>query len=255
MGIPTVKFRKMTLPENIEVIKWVYFEDNGSLEVHDYVVEYFPELKNIDEKMSRDEIYKLIEKVVTNDYYTYNEKIKSDTERYNAIWKEYDDKYLNELTNYFKVDWPRNIETIEGTVGLIPVFPRYLDSFSFSVGTGIESEKLIKTVAHEVLHFMWFEKWKQIHPETPRREYDSPYLVWQYSEMVTDPILNNQPFANILRTVERSYDSFYEIYDGSDLVMDNLRKMYSKEIPIDEKIEMGFNYVKNIIERDKNPSK
>lgn len=29
MSIPKVKFRPMTLEENIETIKWAFYEDNG----------------------------------------------------------------------------------------------------------------------------------------------------------------------------------------------------------------------------------
>ena len=44
--IPKVAFRPMTLDENIDVIDWAYFENNGSLDVHNYVLEYYPELSN-----------------------------------------------------------------------------------------------------------------------------------------------------------------------------------------------------------------
>ena len=97
---------------------------------------------------------------------------------------------------------------------------------------------------------MWFEKWKQIHPETPRREYDSPYITWKYSEMVTDPILNNKPFSELFSFEEQGYDSFYTIYDGEELVMDNLRKIYAEDISIDEKINKGFRYI-NSLEKHK----
>lgn len=129
---------------------------------------------------------------------------------------------------------------------MIPVFPRYLDNFSFSVSTGVEDWKLIEVCAHETLHFLWFEKWKQLYPEIPRREYDTPYLSWKYSEMVTDPILNNKPFSTMFNFIEHGYDSFYEIYDNNELVMDNLRKIFSEEIPVEGKIEKGFSYVKKI---------
>ena len=35
----------MTLEENIETIKWAYYEDNGALSVHYYTIEYFSELQ------------------------------------------------------------------------------------------------------------------------------------------------------------------------------------------------------------------
>lgn len=250
MFLPKIIFREMTLEENIEVIKWAYFEDNGALSVHDFTVKYFSELANLDSNLSRDEVYKVIEEVVTSDYNKYKERITKETEKYNSLWKKYNDKYFETLSLYLDVDWPNNVKEIIATVGLIPVFPRYLDSFSFSVSTGVNETKLLEVCAHETLHFLWFEKWKIIHPETKRREYDSPYLVWQYSEMVTDPILNNKPFSDMFTFNERGYDSFYEIDDNGNKVMDNLRKIYSKDIPIEEKIDEGFEYINQILNRN-----
>ena len=246
--IPKIKFTEMTLEENINIIKWAYYEKNEALSIHDYTIQCFPELANLDNNTPKKEVYKKIEEVVSKKYEQNNEKIKSEIKRYNDIWEKYNDKYFSMLSNYFNIEWPE-IDTINCTVGLIPVFPRYLDSFSFSLSTGIADWKLIETSAHETLHFIWFEKWKQIHPETPRKEYDSPYLVWQYSEMVTDPILNNKPFSNIFDFKEKGYASFYEMYDGKTLVMDKLRKIYSKNITTEEKIKNGFDYITKVLKK------
>lgn len=247
MFLPKIRFREMTLEENVELIKWAYFAGNGALSIHDFTMKYFPELANLDSCLSREKVYKVIEEVVTS-YYNKNEKkIKKDTEKYNLLWKKYNDKYLETLSLYLGVNWPNNVNEIVATVGLIPVFPRYLDNFSFAISTDVDELQLLETCAHETLHFLWFEKWKKIHPETKRREFDSPYLVWKYSEMVTDPILNNKPFSDMFDFNERGYDSFYEIYDNGSKVMDNLRKIYSKNISIEEKMNQGFEYINRIL--------
>lgn len=251
MKIPKIKFSEMTLEENIETIKWAYYEDNDVLSVHKYTIQYFPELANIDKNLSQNEVYKTIEEIVTNDYNKYKIRIKNEVNRYNNLWKKYNDLYFQTLSKYLNVEWPVNLETIECNVGLIPVFPRYLDSFSFSISTGLEDWKLIETCAHETLHFLWFEKWEKIYPETPRREYDSPYATWQYSEMVTDPILNNKPFVDMFEFEEHGYNSFYEMYDGENLVMDNLREIYSEDTLIEDKMKRGFEYIKSILEPKK----
>ena len=113
----------------------------------------------------------------------------------------------------------------------------------------MSAQQLIETCAHETLHFLWFEKWKTIYPETPRAEFESPYIVWQYSEMVTDPILNNKPFSTIFDFQEKGYASFYEMYDGKTLIMDKLRKIYSENTTIEEKIKNGFNYVTKVLKK------
>lgn len=248
MGVPKLKFRPISLEENIDIIKWAYYEDNGLLSVRDFTIKYFEELGQLDDNASKDDVYNLIEQVVRADYYKYEERIKEEVIRYNNLWQKYNDVYFKTLSNYLSIDWPSDLEIIEGKVGLMPVFPRYLDKFSFSVATGVDDLKLIETCAHETLHFLWFEKWKSIHPETPRREYDAPYITWQYSEMATDPILNNKPFSDIFEFREQGYNSFYEIYDGQTLVMDNLRKLYGEDIEINEKINNGFDYVRKILD-------
>ena len=256
MLIPKIIFSEMTLEENIDTIKWAYYENNGSLTVRDFTIKYFPELSVLDENTPKDIVYKKIEEVVTKDYNTYKERIKSETKRYNDLWEKFNNKYLMLLSDYFKIDLPQ-IKVIQGKVGLIPVFPRDIDELSFSVSTGLDDNYLIKTAVHESLHFVWFEKWKQLHPEIPRREYNSPYISWKYSEMVTDPILNNKPFSDMFGDVfiERGYDSFYELKDGNNLVMDILRNIYSENISIEEKINKGFDYIKRILSDTKNIKK
>lgn len=244
MNIPKVKFKKMSLKENIEIIKWAYFEDGVDLNVHNYTIQYFPELEFIDINLSQAEINKEIKEVVTNYYEKYENKIDSEVIRYNQLWEKYNDKYFETLSNFFECSFPNKINEIVATVGLIPIFPRNLDTLSFSISTNVDDIKLIETTAHETLHFMWFEKWRIIHPETPRKNYDTPYLEWKYSEMVTDPILNNKPFNEIFDFNEKGYDSFYELYDGELLVMDKLRDIYSTDKDINTKIELGFNYIK-----------
>jgi len=246
MFLPRIVFREMTLEENINIIKWEYFEKEGPLNIQKIVINQFKELDGLDENLSKEEIYKIIKEVVTKYYNKNKEKIKKEVLKYNEIWSKYNDSYFKELSKYLNITWPTSHKIIDAGVGLIPVFPRYLDSFGFSIGINIDEFGVKKISAHETLHFLWFEKWKRLHPETPRREYESPYITWQYSEMVTDPILNNLPFTKIFDFIERGYDSFYEMYDNGELVMDKLRNIYSENIPIEEKINNGFEYLKTL---------
>ena len=73
MALPKIIFKEMTLKENIDVIKWAFFENNGALSVHDFIIKYFPQLANLDLNMSKGEIYKIIEEVVTTDYNKYKD--------------------------------------------------------------------------------------------------------------------------------------------------------------------------------------
>ena len=122
MALPKIIFKVMTLQENIDIIKWTYFDNNGVLSVHDFTIKYFPQLANLDTNLSRNESYKVIEEIVTNDYNKYKDRIKSETERYNALWGQYNNSYFKALSSYLNIKWPNNLKEVSATVGLIPVF-------------------------------------------------------------------------------------------------------------------------------------
>lgn len=250
MHIPKIIFREMTLKENIDLIKWSYFEKDKTLDIQRLTIEYFPELANIDVNLPKEKIYKIIEEVVKKNYNKNISKIKDEVSRYNQIWASYNDKYFKTLSNYLNIKWPTHIHTIDASVGLIPIFPRYLDTSSFSIAPDLEECQITKIAAHETLHFLWFEKWKELYPNTKRREYDSPYIIWKYSEMVTDPILNSEAIRELFNFYEKAYDSFYEIKDGNTLMMDNLINIYNTNKTIEEKITDGFNYIQKVINKD-----
>lgn len=224
MHLPKIIFRETALEQNVKIVKWNYRETGGLMSLRDLTVRYFPELKNLDNNLSQAEVNQIIEDVVSKRYNENKNLISQNVRRYADVWKVHNDKYFAMLSDYLDIKWPKNINMIEATVGMLPaVYPRYLDKSAFSITIGIEDRRLISICAHEALHFLWFEKWKQIYPETPRVEYDSPYAVWQYSEMIIDPILNSQTFSEVFNFNERGYDYFYKILDGEIRVMDNLR--------------------------------
>lgn len=246
MHIPKIVFEPLSLEQNIDLVKWAYFEDNDSLNIHVLTINMFEELKNVDKNYTKEQIYLLIEQIVTKRYNENIEKINNEVKKYNQIWEKYNNKYFTELSKYLNINWPKELKIINGFVGIIPVCPRYLDTFDFCISINTKEQDLIRICAHETCHFLWFEKWKSIYPEIPRYEYDSPYNTWKYSEMVVDPIINSKEINKILKIKEKAYDSFYEIKDKNDnYMMDELNKIYKTNITIENKIKKGFEYIKS----------
>lgn len=78
MFFPKIVFREMTLEENINIIKWEYFERDEPLNIHKIIVIQFKELDGLDENLSKEEIYKIIKEVVTK---YYNKNIEKNKKR------------------------------------------------------------------------------------------------------------------------------------------------------------------------------
>ena len=237
---PRVKFSAMSLEDNINIIIWAYFEKDGVISLHDYTVKMFPELENI-YNYSEENIDKKIREVVEKVYDL--DKINTEIIRYQNIWDSYNDKYFDVLEKYLDIKWINDKKEIDAFVGFIPIFPRDIDNYSFSLSTGIVDKDIIDTCAHEILHFLWFDKWMSLFPNTKREELNSPYLVWEYSEMVVDLILNSIEFNKLFNFNFKSYDYFYKLeYNGYN-VMEKLRDIYNMNISIEDKIKKGYEYV------------
>ena len=243
MHYPKVIFKKMSLEENIEYIKWSYSIDSNLMSPHYYTLQYFPELRNIKE----DEINSTIEQVVSTRYNEQVDIINIEVERYSKLWEPYNDKYCEVLCNYLNSSFKEELDTIEVHVGLMPVNPRNIEKCSFDLDINMSDEQLIGTCAHELCHFVWFNKWKELYPDISEEEYDDG-IVWQYSEIVVDPILNSNNINDILKIECRAYDNFYKMMDDDKLVIDNLRDIYNTNDTIENKIINGYEYIKSILE-------
>lgn len=250
--MPRVNFKKISLDENIELIKYFYFLDDGddSLDIYKSICECFPKIGLIDDNLSAEEKTKLITDIVKEKYISSENKIDSDVDRYNEIWNKYNDDYVNALSEYLGVSWP-DIDVFDAKVGVLPLAPRDIDEFSFCLNVGIPSNFVIDITAHELCHFLWFVKWKELFPGCDSESFNSPNLPWKYSEMVIDPILNSKMIKDILGVDIFAYESFYEIKDGNSLLMDNLRNIYASDELIDEKIKLGYDYVDRALKKNK----
>lgn len=236
-----VEFKVMTLEENIDLVKYAYNEKDKTIDTYKYVTGLFPELKEIKKDL---DINKQIEDIVNKRYYDNFDLLNQKITEYTNIWNKYNDIYLKSLSEYFDIS-NLKVSKIIANVGIIPIFPRYLDTYSFSIGI-VDEEKLIETVSHEILHFFWFEKWKEMFPNYKKEEFETPNLIWKYSEMVVDPILNSKIFKDIFKINYKAYDSFYSLYDQEVKVMDKLKEIYNENTSISNKILLGYEYIKKL---------
>ena len=240
--MPKLVFEKMRIEDNIDFVKECFYDSSEVVGVHTYTVQLFPELASLDATIQNSETDKKIEEVVTDYYSNYN-KFDDDVKRYSKVWSKYNNSFFDALTKYLNCSWPEEHSIIPAYVGIIPVCPRYLDNFSFSVHDDITDSQLIETCAHELCHFLWFKKWKDLYPEIKEEDYDNSSLIWEYSEMVVEPILNCKEISKVFnnKKTRYCYDSFYE---NDSQFMDDLMDIYNSDISIEKKIITGYERLK-----------
>lgn len=137
---------------------------------------------------------------------------------------------MEALSEHFETEWPEDKPEIVGLITNLPVYPRFLDIYKF--GVGYENiPKSIEASAHEIVHFLWFKKWKEVFPEMDRREYESPRLAWRLSEIMDPIILQCHPkIKELVKPKGWGYSSFKNIKIGDVGMTEYFKKIYLDSI-------------------------
>ena len=232
--IPKVIFKPMSLEDNIYIVKWACSKSDSTLDLNDSILYYFPEINSNN-----------VEDIVRKYYLEKKDIIYSDVSRYSLLWEKYNSIYFEKMCKYLNIK-NTDINEINVTVGYIPVCPRDISNNSFSLNIGYDESLLLRNCAHEILHFLWFKKFKTLYSDI---NIDPPSLAWKYSEMVVDPILNSKEINSVIGINERAYDSFYEIKDkDGNYLMDVLKDIYNSDMSIENKIKDGFDYICSVLD-------
>lgn len=190
----------------------------------------YPELEDIIKKaQNKDEAIlkcrEFAEKIIERDQAIII-KTKEDIQ---ADWSAISNDFLETLSKHFETEWPEDKNTIIGYISIMPIFPRFLDKYSFCVGYGRNIAQARETIAHEIVHFLWFKKWKEVFPEIPRNQYESPYLTWRLSEVMDQIILQCQPeIKKLIQPTKWGYDSFKDLKIGDIGMTEYFMQVYMK---------------------------
>lgn len=235
-----INIKLATLEDTYEIVKHFYYQNEKELfETKKYLYGYYPQLENISKNLTTKEKDEIIYNAVKE---KYNEELLNASEKvkhFNEIWEKYNDAFINSLSKYLNTSWHDFKNEIIGYVAPVPIFPRYIDKLTFYFSKNISDEKFIEVVAHECTHFLWFKKISEIN----KNEYNKyTQDEWEYSELVTDPVLNSKELNDVLHINEKAYDYFYDLEYNNESVMNHIKKIYNKNISIEEKIVEGFEY-------------
>ena len=223
--IPKVEFDIAPINEQAELFYSFYIKKDR---FRGYFDTLYPELKNViqdskskSENLARCKIF--TEQTIEAKKQNIQESLKSIQEEWDVI----NDSFLHTLSKHFETDWPEDKKVIKGYVSILPIFPRFLSAFSFYVGLrNVKNE--IETTAHEIVHFLWFKKWKEVFPETPTTEYEAPHLVWRLSEVMDPIILQCHPeIKELIKPKNWGYESFKNVKIGEVGMTEHFTKLYT----------------------------
>ncbi len=161
----------------------------------------------------------------------------------------FDDAKMHEISDAFSgafgIDCSAMLNDISGNIGTNPVCPRRIkENVGFDVPFFRDAEWILRTVLHEMVHFVWFRIWNE-HFMDSWEEYEMPHLKWVLSEMIVDPIIRNSSLSKYFSNIENdqtiAYNYFYDMEIGGAPILKTLADFY-KNNSITECMEKAYAY-------------
>ncbi len=238
--MPHVTFEALDIEENLDCLVWYANPKNSKhspLPFDSLTIELFPFLKGkIHENKNDEEIYLLLEREVKP--ILEQKKNSEEISHYQQLWDAINDDVMRDLEKRLHISWKKHTK-ITGRVGLLPVAPRDIQALCFDINYGISPEEFIATTIHELCHFLYFEKWKELYPHDSKEVFSPPHIAWYLSEAMIDPILHNDIFHRYTSGDLKSYPIFYQIKIQDQSIIQILRQ-YVQDYPMEEAIQKGY---------------
>lgn len=245
MKVPKVKFR--LADTNFETFMLYYFCFGYNSK---YVFRRHPKLKAALKyakgKKKRTNIIRKYVKKIWNDKI---DELENHRKIFQKEWNKINNKYMSALSEILEIEWPSNRRSITALISINSICPRILKTWTFSVW-GFESDKrqMYEVVAHEVLHFLYFKKWKEVFPHSKERTFDTPYLEWHLSEILAPVILNNPKIQRIIKKKPLEYPEHRKIMIGRNSVTKHFQLIYNKSLkyhePFSKFLKTSYNEIK-----------
>lgn len=198
----------------------------------------YPELREIQKECKdKDECMERFKEFLESLFEATKEKMLVAKQEIESEWEKIGPEFLEALSEYFETEWPKDKPEIVGYITNMPVFPRFLDEYQFCVSYR-NTAGSIETSAHEILHFLWFKKWKEVFPEMNRGEYENPGLAWRLSEIMDPIILQcHSKIKELIKPKGWGYSSFKDIKIGDVSMTEYFKKIYSDSVSAGDNFE------------------
>jgi hypothetical protein len=241
--IPKVKFKVKPLEEYIESL--YYFLNVQKNDWDKGIFREYPQLKRILVPINginerKRIIYDFFHKMEVRRKPEFNVKRKM----FQKSWDIINDKALKSLLEINEIEWPKAEGNITGYLTLNPICPRYLENNSFDSFYDFSTHTMKTLVLHEVSHFIYFKKWKQVFPKISVKAYNGPGLVWELSEMIPSVILSDKRIQRIHRHTPVLYSEYKALKIDNKPLIGHLREFYDNRDDFEDFLKNSWKFVK-----------
>lgn len=185
----------------------------------------------------------LIKKVVTNEKIENKDLIERKISESQNLWNENCKNINRILADIFQCK--NNDDLINAVLSVNCVCPYDFEKRIIYINYRKNVLEIQETCVHELIHYYWFNKWKQLFNDTYEEN-----LVWSFSEIAIDAIFKETELRQYCVSKFPAHKHRYEIkYNGQNM-MEYFRTLYRKK-SITEFMKRGIEIIKEIEREEK----
>ena len=248
----SLKVKFVEIPIKIE-IDWIYgflFKNKWGWDKR--IIKKHPNLKPIYKLSKEKERIDFLKKYIIRFKLLNKKRLLNDKKRFEKSWRRIEKDYLIELEKIFNTSWPLKRKQIKAMISLNPICPRFLNDWSFSLYFDYKIKDAIETAMHEICHFLYFEKWKKLFPESKRKTFNHPYIEWHLSEVVAPIILNDKRIQKYLKQKAVFYNEHSKIRINRVSAPVYFSKLYNSYLKDNKNFDDFIKETYKIIKKHKN---
>lgn len=237
-----MKFNFKLAPIKYDVEKIYHFlnPDEEDWDWSRYIKNCYSELNKMD---SKEKIKEILIKVREEN----KKKLQDKLFNYKKEFEKISNKIISEFKEILEIDTIKT-HKIDILISLSPINPYNLEKKEFSVYWNFPIKDMIAISIHEIFHFIYFEKWREIFPKTTIKDFEPPSSIWHLSELVVPAALNDKKIQNVFKYLHRTYEEYTKRRINkksinkksiNEIILD----LYSKKRPFSLFIKEAYNFV------------
>lgn len=245
MELPKITYRAMTFEENMDMIAMFINQETIREQKPNtnFFRNHYSELADVEftENMTREQTSELLQSILLD---SWNKDMDGSEQRIKDIqsdWNTINDSVMLDLSKKLNIEWPEDTLDIQARVGIMFFCPRYISHRIFDTNIKSDTNRIRSITIHEITHFLYFEKWKELYNDHDERHYNRPNIAWYLSEAIIDPLINNDTFRKYTIQENRSNRDMCEIEVNGTSIVHTLREIVSSN-PIEDAIKLGYDY-------------
>lgn len=245
MNIPKVEFGVAPLGKIFSMIHFFLNPSKKGWDWSNKVYRKYPELRSELQDVKDVRKRKEIEHhFFTEVFKKERPKLEKQAKNFQREWNKINDYVMLVLSKVTEQEWPEKDRKIFARISLNPICPRYIKQRTFDLFYKQEPAYMKSVAMHEILHFIYFEKWKKVFPETSERVFNAPHLSWQLSEIVPGIILNDKRVQKVFRYKFDSYKEYENFKLNGKPLLSYLQDFYDNRKDFADFLKNSWEFVK-----------